>query len=488
MKLSATTDGQPHCSGDARAWYGRGIIPWLLVLVLCWVGRVGAQPQPDDAWVSVRLMTTQGTPLLPMTGVTVELKKDPAVARAVGFATPDPAGKCFIIVALRAGKYLLNVSHKPLGIQHSQTVELRGGENDLEVRLPLNTLAVQCTLNGVPVTPRLVSASRRPGELYPTEVALPLARLPEEGLVLDGLPVGDSEIILLTEMGYALVKVTVPEGTASQPITVPLMVGGPADIALTDLDGRVMANTPLVYYSADLGRMPLLTDADGKVMALHLPVGPGRVETNARWITAQQIYRSTSVAVLVKANAPAEALCRLTKRQTLTGRCTVDGAAVTPTAGVFLIKRGRYNTVTQEPATWEKGLLRVNAFFATDNRVWLLTELGYATLTFPLSIEQLTVEKTFMLETDGGVIDVVFEASEGAAVAPGICRVRGRLPRQLEADPPVEFPLPVVAAGHWCSPQLPPGEWTITTTGSRALTETVMVRPNEITSITLTPE
>jgi hypothetical protein len=463
---------------------GRGVPGLLVCLLGLLLGAVGgAQPGLDEGAVVVRLLTRQGTPL-PMTqGVSVQLLSEAKVAVPGVQVVWNGENQSCSLFGMRAGRYLLKAVHGTLGLMVEQPLDFTGGIIGVEVRFPTCTLAVQWTKDGVPVSPRGIRAWLRPVKAYGHEVAIPLSIRTEGLTLMDAVPTGDSEVTILTDVGYASCRLTLPPGTERHLLTVALQPGGVADIMLTDGAGTPLTHVPVLVTLAGGLRFLLETDEAGRIQELHLPVGLAQCASHLNWLmTTEQKYRHTSVPLTISAGQPATATLRLPGRQTLTGRCLLAGVPVTPAQGMLVYAQIPTRAVLHLlPITWTEGRFQAQGFFPDTNRMHLFTDLGYGQVEFPWPADQTALEQPFALQADGGVISVT--GKEPLTVTQ--CVIGGRVPGPTGAWMTVNLMLPQSAPGCWRSPQLPPGAWQVTVGGTKPFAKSVTLEARGVVEITL---
>ena len=451
----------------------------VLLCCACWLAGTPAWPQPavEETWVSVTVTTLNGSPALLTGQLTVVLQDMSTPAHRIGTAIRDDAHQRITILNVFPGQFRLVVQDRGRSLHAEQVVTLHTGDNEVAVPLPLHQLEVQCTQAGRPVRPRTVAAFFKPPQITPNNLCPRLTAQPGGSVLLDDVPEAGS-VIVLTELGYATLDITIPPDLPRQTVTVPLLPGAVADITVQDSDGARLANTPFAFVFANLGLLTLHTDSAGQVRDLHLPPGSLRVQPDTEWInTRQQEYRMVPQPLATTAGARVTATVLLAKRQTLTGRCTVDGKPVAPTRGIFFLQYSKSNEIYPWASTWANGRVQVQMLFPEENHWWLLTDLGYGETDARLPITQRTIEATFPLSTDGGIIDVTMPVTGEAGQS--WLTLRGRLPGQ--EGRPITITCMPDTPGHWRTPQIPPGAWILhvqSSQGQQFFTRQLTVDPH----------
>lgn len=457
----------------------------VLLCLLCWAGASWAQPAPDDAYLSVTLATPAGN-ALPLTAQTtaVLFTDTPTRARAgAGFA--DVVGQRIFLSGLKPGSYVLVVTDGARQATVEQKVTLREGINDLAVRLPLAQLALQFTLNGTPVTPTQVQAYLKPPQ--PTGLPLmPVPKLPGAAWRLDGLPTIETQLLVLTDVGTALAKVTASTAPNAPPAVMALTPGGMADITATDTAGIVLADLPIICTLPDGGLIQLTSDAAGMVKGIQLPVGRATVQIPWQWLAQHREYRSAWFNLLVKAGTPATLAFKVNRRQSAAFSFTVNNAPVMPEQCVFLLwQPAATPTWIEQTPTRQPTRLVLESFFPVANRAWFFTDRGYASLDFNLPLEQNTLEQTVPLKTDGSSIELTVQTTPATPPGPYRYYVTGKLAGLTGTDVAAFVNLTAVDATHYRSPQLPPGTWIVAITGPKSAQQAVAVTPGTVTKVTL---
>ena len=451
----------------------------LACILLVSVAAGWAQPNPDYTAVTVRVVTLSGTPVTFLPGLRVRLGTATAPLSSAGLLVRGGAANLFALFGVPAGQYQLSVV-STLGEMPAQAVTIVPGNNLLEARLPLVAVAPQYTLGGKPVTPRNV-------QVFPVSATLserpPL--VPIAGGLLDGLAPADAALLVLTDLGYALVPVTPPTGAARLPLTVDLQPGGIANLSTLDMDGQAIPEVPLTFTQHKTV-CTLTTDAQGALRGLHLPVGTLTAITPWSWNTLHPEYRPAYATLASAAGKLLTQKVILYPRQTLTVRCTAAEKPAVLTAASCLMQNVTTGAVSQVPALAVVGVagnrVVMEYYFPVSTRLWLFTDAGYGAVDFTLPLTQSTQAVALPLQLDGGTIDVTAPKRVGDQ-----CFLQGKLPGQKPADPPVTLMLPLLTRGHWHTPQLPPGAWKVIVGTSLLsdINQTVTVQAGKVTTVVM---
>lgn len=318
-----------------------------LLLAVCAAGW--AQPTPDVAWLVITPATLAGTPLpIPPAGMGVTLQD--ADTRAVaGRADPDREREHFIAVNLKPGRLRVTLTDTATGAKIEELVDIHDGFNTLTLRLPLAQLALRCTRDDAPVQPRVVTIFRRSNVTLPNEPSQRLWPLPGPGLVVDGVPAGDSQLMVLTDLGCVQLDVTVAADTPRVPVDVPLQPGAMADITALDPDDQRLSGMAFYLTSPVFGLMPFTTDDVGRFDGLQLPAGKYTLYSMWQWLSRHPELRSTSQAIVVTAGTPVTVTYRVFKRQTFIGRLMVGDTPAKATRGTVLLQPTSRSTSSSCP-------------------------------------------------------------------------------------------------------------------------------------------
>ncbi len=457
---------------------------WLLALVMISARAGWAQPAPDVAWLIITPATLAGTPLtIPITGLSATIADETTHAVA-GRCDPDHEREHFVAVNLHPARLRVTLLESTSGARVEEIIDLHEGFNAITLKLPLSRLVLNCTRDGKAVHPRALVVFHKSAAGPAYELAQRLTLLTGLPLTLDGIPPGDSTLLVLTDVGYASLTVTVPPKTVQQNLPVPLELGSMADIYATDANGTPLAGMPLNMNSATYGLLSFFLDDAGHLDGLQLPAGHYTLASTWQWVAQHPDLRTSSQSLVAIAGTPAQATLRILQRQLLILHTTIKDTRMAPTRGITLYQSSKQ--FLEIPVTWVDGHAEARTALPYNTHLWVLTDQGYGQVQFITALEETRFEKTVPLVADGGQIDITLQGTDVVVAGVTRCTISGTMPDMLGAAAPASFLLPATTPGHYLTPQLPPGKWRVLLNGLQPHDETVEVKAHATSAVTIT--
>jgi hypothetical protein len=455
----------------------------VLLLLALLVGTAGrAQPMLGETTLVVRLLTPEGRTLPVPADFGIQLLTQ-GKAFLAGVRYMKSADACtYSLNGMAAGRYVVRVTSASYGFLIEQPVECPMGTTWLDVRCPVHALDVQWVKDGKPVVPRTLHLFCTPVKQFGTAVEPVDPRLvstADSTTVIDAVPAGDICLTVFTDLGAAVVRMSVPTQTARVTQKVALAPGGVCDLTVQSPSGKPLPGAQVQLTLAGDNRVVLPANDAGKVTGVQVPVGVVQCALAPAWLARQGIpARASSAVVASVAGQPVAATLRVLGRQTFTARVLLAGKPVTPQvlrlSYVYLPDRPYLQPLA---CTWQGDYLQAVGFFPEANRMWLFTELGYARLEFSWPGDRDTLTQTFTLQADGGTIVVKTDP------AARYCSLTGMLAGTVAST--IDLTLTQEKPGTWRSPQLPPGEWNVRTVGAKPLRKSVTLKAGQTVEIAL---
>jgi hypothetical protein len=287
----------------------------LLLLILLSL-TLAAVAQPEDSgepWLMVRAVTQDGAvyagvPSVRLARVVGDLRV--AVENRAAVAAP-PA---MLVLGLAPGPYELTVSLPALGIAAGPLpVTIEPGLNSYDWRLPPMARISGAFEGKAAPTHGAAFVRTSAGVLRPSEVTF----TPDGQFHLNsGLPAGAYDVLLLTDVGWALEHVDVAADVESATVAVTLQPGCVIAGTVTDAQSAAGIATATVTLRGYLRSGPLVNavpaytvalDAQGAFTTPHLPPGTWRATASATG------YFATKVNIAAKAGETAPAALKLTR-------------------------------------------------------------------------------------------------------------------------------------------------------------------------------